>query len=66
MSEDNIPQKDVASPCVGVCILDTNDVCEGCFRSVNEITRWAGMDNDEKKRVISRTWQRAKASGRTL
>lgn len=57
---------EVASPCIGVCALDANDICEGCFRSVSEITRWAGMEQDEKRRVIERSWQRAKASGRVL
>jgi len=66
MTKDGNSQGDIASPCVGVCALDANDICEGCFRSVSEITRWAGMDTEEKKRVIVRTWQRAKASGRTL
>lgn len=59
-------EKPVASPCVGVCALDINDICEGCFRSVSEIARWAGMDNEEKRRVVTRTWQRAEASGKTF
>jgi len=56
----------VKSPCINVCALDKNDVCEGCFRSVAEITRWAGMENDERKRVLERCWQRARAGGKII
>ena len=26
-----------SSPCVGICKLDKNKVCIGCFRTLNEI-----------------------------
>jgi len=42
----------VLSPCVGVCALDDNDVCIGCFRSGNEIREWSGYSNENKREVL--------------
>ena len=41
----------VASPCVRKCTLDRDDVCVGCFRSIDEICAWGGAD-DERRRAI--------------
>lgn len=56
----------VDSPCIGVCVLDMEDVCEGCFRSMDEISRWSSMTPDAQREVIKLGWQRAKASGKFL
>ena len=31
------------SPCIGVCVLDENNICIGCRRTIEEIIR---MGND--------------------
>lgn len=54
------------SPCVSVCVLNDEDICEGCWRSVQEITRWGAMDNDERRVVLSKLYGRAKAAGAVL
>ncbi len=56
-------ERPVASPCVQVCALDEQDICIGCQRSVAEISRWSRMDNHERRQVLLRCHQRAKASG---
>ena len=38
----------VLSPCVGVCALDEQGLCEGCHRSVGEFARWAQMNDDQR------------------
>ena len=43
----------VASPCVGVCRLTDNGVCEGCLRTVDEISAWGSMDEADREVVIS-------------
>ena len=43
---------DVASPCISICVLDENDVCQGCYRSAKEITEWSQYDNAEKSAVL--------------
>jgi predicted Fe-S protein YdhL (DUF1289 family) len=61
-----IQHEPVASPCIGVCVLDTADICEGCFRTMDEIARWSTFSNDGQRDIIKKTWQRAKESGRIL
>lgn len=41
------------SPCVRRCTLDAQDVCVGCFRTVDEIMRWSAMADDEKWQVLA-------------
>lgn len=48
-------QSPVASPCIGVCQLDAQDVCLGCYRSVTEIIEWASLNPEQKKQVLANT-----------
>ncbi len=48
----------VRSPCVSVCALDENDVCIGCQRTGDEITRWSQMNNDERTEVLKKVAER--------
>ena len=57
------PERPVASPCVSICALDEQDICTGCQRTVEEITRWSRMDNNERRAVLALCHQRAKSSG---
>lgn len=45
-------EKPVASPCTSVCALNDADVCVGCFRTAEEISRWSRMSNDERRQVV--------------
>lgn len=56
-------ERPVPSPCVSICALDEDDICTGCQRSVAEITRWGRMDNQERREVLRRCHERAKAKG---
>ncbi|NBF04856.1 DUF1289 domain-containing protein [Pseudomonas sp. Fl5BN2] len=57
------PERPVASPCVNICALDEQDICTGCQRTVDEITRWSRMDNSERRTVLALCHERAKSSG---
>ena len=59
-------EKPVASPCIGVCALDEGDICEGCFRSADEITDWCALDRESKREVLGRCAERRAASGLVL
>lgn len=43
----------VPSPCMRVCRLDAAGVCPGCFRTVEEISRWTLMTDREKESIIA-------------
>lgn len=42
------PFRAVLSPCVGICSLDADGLCEGCHRTSAEIARWSQMNDDER------------------
>ncbi|AEF21347.1 MULTISPECIES: DUF1289 domain-containing protein [Pseudomonas] len=56
-------ERPVASPCVHVCALDEEDICIGCQRNVDEITRWSRMENDERRQVLQLCHERARDKG---
>ena len=39
------------SPCISVCVLDEQGICQGCFRSADEVTDW-WMASTQRKREI--------------
>jgi uncharacterized protein len=44
----------VPSPCISVCKMDSKQgLCVGCGRTLDEIARWGGMSESEKRGV----WQ---------
>lgn len=51
----------IASPCISICALDENDICVGCYRSAEEITRWSQADNVERQSIIVSAATRARA-----
>jgi len=53
---------EVASPCVSICVLNEDDICVGCYRTGEEVTRWWGMSNEEKELTIEKSKEREKKS----
>ena len=46
---------EVASPCVDVCRMNPATLlCEGCFRTLEEIAAWSSMSAEEKREVLVR------------
>jgi predicted Fe-S protein YdhL (DUF1289 family) len=50
--------EEIPSPCVSICALNSDDVCVGCYRTGDEITRWWGMENAEKKQILEKVKER--------
>jgi hypothetical protein len=45
----------VPSPCISVCRMDAvTGLCEGCFRTLEEIAAW-GLASDGEKREVWKT-----------
>ncbi|NMG30275.1 DUF1289 domain-containing protein [Aromatoleum evansii] len=43
----------IASPCINLCRMSaTTGLCEGCFRSLDEIARWSRSDDSDKQRIL--------------
>ncbi len=43
----------VKSPCILVCTLQ-DDICIGCKRTKEEITKWMKYTDEEKQKVLDR------------
>jgi len=43
----------IVSPCVRNCCLNEEDVCLGCFRSIDEILQWKEASEQQKQRIIN-------------
>ena len=48
----NSPVRAVLSPCIGICALDGQGLCEGCHRTTAEIARWSQMSDAERQHVM--------------
>jgi uncharacterized protein len=53
-----------ASPCVRICCLDDVNICIGCGRTLDEIRRWSGMSELEKRETLRRSAERRAARQR--
>ncbi|ARN76051.1 DUF1289 domain-containing protein [Oceanicoccus sagamiensis] len=63
MSDDVV---EVKSPCISVCVLNEEDVCEGCYRSAQEITDWSVLSLQDKQAVMGNVKQRFKQFNKHL
>lgn len=42
------------SPCISLCILDPEtELCEGCGRSLEEISHWSRMSDEQRRAVMT-------------
>lgn len=50
----------VESPCINVCKMDAQSgLCQGCFRSLDEIAAWSGASETERQRIVVAAHRRA-------
>ena len=53
MSEGDL-RSGVPSPCVNVCKMNPQtQLCEGCFRTLDEIAAWSVLSDGEKSAVLA-------------
>ncbi|MDD2760646.1 MAG: DUF1289 domain-containing protein [Methylomonas sp.] len=52
-AQDSIP-----SPCIRNCCLNDNNICQGCFRSLDEICGWSQANTETRQRILVNVEQR--------
>jgi len=58
------PTTGVASPCVSICRMDAaSGLCEGCFRTIDEIAHWGLYEDEEKRAVVAALPMRRATAG---
>jgi predicted Fe-S protein YdhL (DUF1289 family) len=49
----------IESPCVNICEIDpATRLCEGCYRSLDEIAAWADASDATKRLILTAVAQR--------
>ena len=47
------------SPCISICKLNkSTGFCDGCFRTINEISQWPSMTDVERMSLLEKLRQR--------
>ncbi|WP_294623466.1 DUF1289 domain-containing protein [uncultured Roseovarius sp.] len=61
MKDDKVwSRKEIESPCVRVCVVHPEArICTGCYRSIDEITRWSKMSAEDRREVMEALPDRA-------
>jgi predicted Fe-S protein YdhL (DUF1289 family) len=55
MNRGKDPRGGVESPCIDVCKMNPDTrLCEGCFRTLEEIAAWSQLSADEKRAVLEK------------
>ena len=55
------------SPCIAVCRMDArNHLCEGCWRTLDEITAWGQLDEPGRQLVLQQVSLRKTKSTQAL
>ncbi|MBI5791550.1 MAG: DUF1289 domain-containing protein [Rhodocyclales bacterium] len=52
----------VESPCINICKMEAG-LCIGCRRTLDEIARWANVDDDGKRLILAAVAQRRSSAG---
>ena len=57
-------RRPIVSPCVSVCIIDPQSgLCRGCKRTLDEISRWVVMSDEQRLAVLDALPGRAAPPG---
>jgi predicted Fe-S protein YdhL (DUF1289 family) len=57
--------KPILSPCTGVCRLGADGLCEGCYRSGNEIASWLRYSDEQRRHLMDEVLPQRAHSHRT-
>jgi predicted Fe-S protein YdhL (DUF1289 family) len=42
----------ISSPCIGICQVDESGLCEGCFRTLDEIGSWRDYSASQREHMM--------------
>lgn len=46
------------SPCVGLCKINSQGYCRGCWRTLEEIMNWQSLPDEEKDAIVEQQHDR--------
>jgi len=48
-----VPVEPIVSPCVNICRIGKDRLCEGCRRTIDEVARWTSMTPAERDSIMA-------------
>lgn len=42
----------ISSPCIGVCHIDNDGICAGCYRNLREIAAWSALSEQQRLHLM--------------
>ncbi len=51
----------IEKPCIRRCCLNNDDICVGCFRSLNDMKQWHKSSMEVKKKILEDANKRKKS-----
>ena len=57
-----VPVEPIVSPCVNICRIGKDRLCEGCRRTIDEVARWTSITPAERDRIMAELPSRQIAS----
>jgi predicted Fe-S protein YdhL (DUF1289 family) len=48
-----VPTIPIITPCIGTCTLGHDGLCDGCFRTGDEIALWSQLSDIERLAIMS-------------
>ncbi|WP_211453807.1 DUF1289 domain-containing protein [Collimonas antrihumi] len=59
MADNSLIADHTASPCINVCVMNADSgLCEGCWRTLDEIAAWSGATDAQKRSIWQHILQR--------
>ena len=58
-------QTPINSPCIGLCAVNDDNICIGCYRSLEEIGTWLQLDDKSKTQILTHCHDRKSALNNT-
>ena len=62
MFERKPAPKPVLTPCIGICTLGADGLCEGCFRTGEEIGAWSLLDDRARLQLMEQVLPQREAT----
>ena len=54
----------ITSPCINICKMDASSgLCQGCFRTIDEITVWSRLDDAGRQHILADVARRRGETG---
>ena len=48
----SMAEEEVQSPCINICELSNDNICNGCYRTLEEISAWSFASVEERRQIV--------------